>query len=141
MQVVESLKICTLIGFFCPKHIKFMWKNTEELCFMALKSDAKFEETPTLSSKNYMKNLLNFHPTIQRSESFTSIGYFFPKYITFELKNTEELSLMTLNSHLKIEETLTLWFQKLHEKLRELSLEHLKVWKIVHWWALFVQRI
>ena len=62
MQAVESLKICTLIGYFCPKHIKFRWKNTEDLCFMRPKSDAKFEEKMTLGSKNDMRNLMNFHP-------------------------------------------------------------------------------
>ena len=53
-----------------------------------------------------MRNLINFHPTAQNSKNFTSIGYFFPKDMKFELKkNTEELSLMTLNSDAKFEET------------------------------------
>ena len=78
------------------KHIKFKWKNTEELCFMTLKSDTKFEEKLTLDSKNDMRNLVNFHPTTQKSKNFTSMGYFCPKYMSFELKNTEELSFMTL---------------------------------------------
>ena len=34
---------------------------------------------------------------------------------------------MTLNSDAKFEETLTLWFQKRHEELGKLSLEHPKV--------------
>ena len=34
-----------------------------------------------------------------------------------------------------------MWFQKWHEELGELSLEHSKVSKIVHWLALFVQNI
>ena len=54
-----------------------------------------------------MKKLVNFHPTTQKSENFTSMGSFCPKYITFELKYT-----------------LTLWFQKWHEELGELSVEH-----------------
>ena len=33
---------------------------------------------------------------------------------------------MTLNSDAKFEQTLTLWFQKWHEELGELSLEHSK---------------
>ena len=70
---------------------------------MALKSDAKFEETLTVGFKNNMRNLVNFHPTTQISESFTSIAYFFPKHIRFELKNTEEISFTTLNSDGKIE--------------------------------------
>ena len=27
MQAVESLEICTLMGFFCPKHIKIQIKK------------------------------------------------------------------------------------------------------------------
>ena len=53
---------------------------------MALKNDAKFEEKLTLGSKNNMRNLVNFHLTTQKSENFTSIGYFCPKYMRFELK-------------------------------------------------------
>ena len=68
-----------------------------------------------------MKNLVNFYPTIQKSENLTSMGSFFPKYIRFELKkNTEELSFMTLNSDAKFENILTLLFQKWHEELGEL---------------------
>ena len=63
---------------------------------MTLKSDAKFEEKLTLGSKNDMRNLVNFHPTTQKSRNFTSMGYFCPKYMRFELKNTEELSFMTV---------------------------------------------
>ena len=70
---------------------------------MTLKSDAKFEEKLTLGSKNDMRNLVNFHPTTQKSKNFTSMGYFCPKYMRFELKNTEELSFMTLNSDAKFE--------------------------------------
>ena len=53
---------------------------------MTLKSDAKFEEKLTLGSKNDMTNLVNFHPIIQKSENFTSIDYFCPKCMRFELK-------------------------------------------------------
>ena len=86
MQAVGSLKICTLIRSFCPKHIKFRWKNTQELCFLALKSDAKVKEKLALGSKNEMRTLVNFHPTPQKSKDFTSMGYFCPNYMRFELK-------------------------------------------------------
>ena len=45
----------------------------------------------------------------------------------FELKVTEELSFITLNSEQSFEETLTLRFQEWHEELVELSLEHSNV--------------
>ena len=63
---------------------------------MTLKSDAKFEGKPTLGSKSDGRNLVNFHPTTQKSENFTSMDYFCLKYMRFELKNTEELYFMTL---------------------------------------------
>ena len=71
-----------------------------------------------------MRNLANFHPTNQKSKDFTSMSSFYPKYISFEIKNTEELSFIRLKSDVKFEETLILWFQKWHEELSELSLEH-----------------
>ena len=54
---------------------------------MTLKSDVneKFKEKLTCGFK-YDRNLLNFHPTIQKSKKFTSMGYFCPKYIRYELK-------------------------------------------------------
>ena len=45
-----------------------------------------------------MKNFVNFQPTAQKFQNFTSMRYFCPKYMRFELKYTEELSFMTLNS-------------------------------------------
>ena len=53
---------------------------------MTLKSDAKFEEKLALGSKNDMSNLVTSHPTTQKSKNFTSMGYFCPKYMSFELK-------------------------------------------------------
>ena len=56
------------------------------LCFMTLKSDAKFEEKLTLGSKKDMRNMMNFHPTTQKSKNFTLTGYFCPKYLRFQLQ-------------------------------------------------------
>ena len=88
-----------------PKAYKiFDEKNTEELCFMTLKIDAKFEEKLTLGSKSDMRNLVNFNPTTQKSKSFNLMGYFCPKYIEFELKKIQRsLSFTTLNSDAKFE--------------------------------------
>ena len=75
-----------MIRSFCPKHLKFRWKNTEEFCFLTLKSDAKLKEKLALGSKNDMRNLVNFYATTQKSRNITSMGYFCPKYMRFELK-------------------------------------------------------
>ena len=50
-----------------------------------------------------MRNFVNFHLTTQKFQKFTSMGYFCPKYMRFELTNTEKLSFMTLNSDAKFE--------------------------------------
>ena len=44
-------------------------ESTDELCLMTLKSDAKFEEKLTLSSKIYMRNFLNFNASSGKSEN------------------------------------------------------------------------
>ena len=53
---------------------------------MTLKSDAKLKEKLTCGFKYDMKDLVNFHPTTQKSESFTLMSYFCPKNMRFELK-------------------------------------------------------
>ena len=53
---------------------------------MSMKSDAEFEEKLTLGFKNDLKNLVNFHPTTQKSQKFTLMGYFCPRYMRFEPK-------------------------------------------------------
>ena len=94
---------------------------------MTLKSDAMSKGKLTCDFNYDMRNFVTFHPITQKPQNFTSKGSFCPKYMSFELKNTEELSFMTLNSDAKFEQTLTLWFQKWHEEPGELSLEHSKV--------------
>ena len=55
---------------------------------MILKSDAKFEKKTdsSLGSKKELRNLVNFYPTTPKSKNFTSMGYFCPKYMRFELE-------------------------------------------------------
>ena len=98
---------------------------------MTLKSDGKFKEKLTCHFKYYIRNLVNFYPTIQKSENFTSMSYSCPKYMRFELKKIQRSYLSWHWTWCKILKTLILWFQKWHEELGELSsLEHPKVWKL-----------
>ena len=55
---------------------------------MTIKSDAKFEEKLTFGFKNDTKNLVNFHPSIQKLKNFISMGCFCSKYMRFELKSS-----------------------------------------------------
>ena len=45
-------------------------KFTEELCFMTMKNDAKFEEKLTCRFKIEERSLTNFYPSTQNSQSF-----------------------------------------------------------------------
>ena len=58
---------------------------------MTLKSDAKFKEKLTccFTFKFDMRNLVNFNPNTQKSKNFTSMSYFYPKYMRFNLKKYE----------------------------------------------------
>ena len=90
---------------------------------MTLKSDAKSKGKLTFGFKYDMRNLVNLHPTTQKSENSTSMGSLSKVYKFWAKKSTEELSFMLVNSDAKFEYTLTLWFQMWHEELGKLSLE------------------
>ena len=71
---------------------------------MKLKSDAKFEEKPTLGSKNDMRNLVNFNASSGKSGNLPFDVLLLPISIyIFSLKSTEELSLMALKKDLNFE--------------------------------------
>ena len=53
---------------------------------MTLKRDGKFKKNLTCGFKYDMRNFVIFHPTTQKSKNLTSMGYFCPKYVRFELK-------------------------------------------------------
>ena len=69
-------------------------------------------------------------PTTQKSKNFTSMGYFCPKYMSFEPKKYRGVIFHDTEQWCKIWITLTLRFQKWHEELGELSLEHSKSEKL-----------
>ena len=58
---------------------------------MILKSNAKFKEKLIYGFKYSTRNLVNFHPTIQKSENFTLMGFFCPMYIRFEITKCKEV--------------------------------------------------
>ena len=53
----------------------FDLKNTEELSFMILKNDAKFEEKLSCGLENDMRNMTNFHQStkLRRSQNGTLV--------------------------------------------------------------------
>ena len=94
---------------------------------MTLKSDAKFKEKLTCGFKYDMWNLVNFHSTTRSLKISFQWALFVQSIQGLSYKNTEELPFMILNSDAKFEKTLIWWFQKWHDELGELSVEHSKV--------------
>ena len=92
---------------------------------MTLKSDTKFKEKLTSGFKYNMKDLVNFLPITQKSKSFTSMGYFCPKYISFELKKYRGV-IMTLKGDAKFKGRLTCG---LKNNIQNLVNFHASSWK------------
>ena len=63
-------KILTLMGSFWAEYILFEVKSRNELSFMTLRSDAKFEEKLTCCLENDMRNLANFHQSIRKCQNW-----------------------------------------------------------------------
>ena len=103
---------------------------------MTLKSDAKFKEIMTCSFKCDMGNFVNFHLTTQKSKHFILMGYFCPKYEVW-VKKIQKSYLSRQGTVMKtLNKPWPCGFKngELPEELGELSLEHLKVWKIMCYW-------
>ena len=90
-----------------------------------------------------MRNLVNFHPTTQKSRNFTPTGYFCPKYIRFELKKKKERSY--LSCHWTVMQNLRnpdIVVSKMAWRIGwTFIIRTPKSLKIVPWWALFVKSI
>ena len=81
---VKSLNFCTLMGFFCQNHIKFHLKKTQKSYLSWHKEVMQSLKKNWLMVSNIW-NFFNFHTTTRKSKNFTSMGYFCPNYMRFEL--------------------------------------------------------
>ena len=70
---------------------------------MTLKTDANFKEKLTCGFKYDMKNLVNFHPTTQKSKKVFGWVLFVQSIQSLSYKNIEEYSFITLNRDAKFE--------------------------------------
>ena len=102
---------------------------------MTTKSDANLEQKLTLCSKNDKKNLVNFHPTTQKSKNFSSMGYFCPKYIRFGLRKFRGIIFHDAQQWCKIWLNPDLVVSNMARGIRWSFIRPPKVWKLVHWWV------
>ena len=113
----EHLKVSKLVFSWDPfvQSRKCMsYKLTEELQVMTLKNDEKFEIEMTCHFEIYMRNLTNFdpkHPKI--SKICTLMGWFWPKYIMFQLKKYRGVMFDCTQDWYKVWRKTGLCFQKL----------------------------
>ena len=108
---------------------------------MTLKSDTKFKEQLTCGFKCDMKNLVSFHPTTQKSENLTLMGYFSPKYMRFELKKSRGIIFHDTAQWYKIWIKPGLVVSKIAWGTGGTFIRAPKSLKILHRWTLFVQSI
>ena len=114
-------QICTLIGSFCWKYIKFQLKkdrgvmshDTEEWC----KINLLFQND---------KNLVNFDSSTHVCKVFIAICPFCAKYITFDQNKYTGVIFNDTEESCKIWRKTSLWLQKLHEKFGKFSPDHPK---------------
>ena len=71
---LEILKISFDLFLLCKVYNVWPKKSTEELSFMTLKSDAKFEEKLTCGLENDMRNMANFHQSNLKSQNWDNDG-------------------------------------------------------------------
>ena len=133
---VKFQQICTFIGSFCWKCIKFQLKKYRGV--MILKSNAKFEEKPICCFKKD-KNLVNFNLSIQISKYCTEICPFCAKYIGINQKKCGGVIFNETEESCKLWRKTGLLFEKWNEESGKFSSEHLKVSKLVLSWDYFAQ--
>ena len=112
-------------------------KFTGELLDMAMKNDAKIEEEFTCQFKTDMRNMTNFDPKI--SKFYSLMGYFWSKYILFDLKKYRRVIFDGTKDWCKIWKKTNLCFQKWHEAFRKFSPEHSEVSKLGLCWYAFIE--
>ena len=126
-------QICTLIGSFCWKYIKFQLKkywgvtshDLEEWCKIWRKTDLLFLKWQEFGE---------FWP-----KHCTLIGSYFAKYLMFDRKKYRGVIFQDTEQWCKIWRKINLWFGKWHEEFGKFSPEHWKVSKLGLSWDLFVQ--
>ena len=134
---VKFHQICTLIGSFCWKYIKFSRKSTGELCIITLNSDATFDEKLICCFKND-KNLVYFDLSPWKSPKF-ALWFLLCEVYNVWLKKYRVVILHDTEEWCKIWRKTDMLVGKSHEEFFKFSPGHLRVSKLGIWWDRFVQ--
>ena len=135
-------QICTLIGSFCWKYIKFQLKkyrgvvshDTEDWCKIWRKTDLLFQNWQEFGE------FLSEHSKV--SKICTLIGSLHEKYVMFDLKKYRGVIFHSTRQWCKTWRKTDLWFGKQHAEFGKFSPEHLKVgtqnW---HFYGVFLSQV
>ena len=139
-EQLKVWKFALWLDIFVQSIQIFSWRSTEELCFMTLKSDAKFEEKLNCCLKmtriwwilsQTLKSLQNLHFDL----------FFLCKVCDVWPKKVQiKLSYVTLKSDAKLEEKLTCCFKN-DTNLVNFEPNTQKPSKFALWFVLFVQSL
>ena len=136
---VKCHQICTLIGSFCWKYIKFQLKkyrgiisyDTEEWRKIWRKTDMVFQKWIEFSE------FWSEHSEVSKTCSL--ICPFRAKYITFDLKKYRGVTFYDTEESCKIWRKTDLCFGKWREGFGKFLPEHSKVSKLELWWDPFIK--
>ena len=132
-------------------YIVWTKKSRQELSFMTLKSDAKFEKKLTCCLENDMRNLANFHQSTQKCQNWNFDGIILPKvenlwpynlqssYVSWQWRMIQKLKrnwLVVLKLTWGTSQILT----RALERLKNLCFNWLLVTKVYIAWATEIQR-
>ena len=138
---VKFHQICTLIGSFCWKYIKFQLKeyrgvishDPEKGCKTWRKTDSLFQKWQEVGE---------FWPEHSRvSKICILIGSFCAKYIIFHLKKYRGIILYDTEEWCKIWRKTDLWFGKWQEEFGKFLPRHSKVSKLRLWWRILFSKV
>ena len=136
-------KISTLMASFWAKYISFELKKYRGIIFHKTEEGYKIWRGIELSFQDWYQELDKFWPEhLKVSKKFIFIGFFWAKYILFELKNYRGVIFHEAQEGYKICGGIDLPFQSWHKKFDKFCPEHSKVSKIFtlmdSFWAKFV---
>ena len=105
---------------------------------MTIKNDAKFQKELSGQFKIDMMNNKGLPKHSKTSQICTLMGWFWPKYIMFELRKHRGVMYDGTQDWYKIWGKTDLCFQKWHDEFSKVSPERLEVLKLGLWWHPFV---
>ena len=145
---VKNLKFSTLIDFFCPNHLKFQLKKYQRVTSDDNEEWCKLLKKLAYGFKYDMRNLVNFHPSTQKSENLFWMGSFCPKYTRLELhiyrgfvfQNTEQWCSEN-SDHVVSNMTWVIWWNlPEHSKILKFALWETFLSTVYNIWAKKLER-